>query len=272
MPPPSACSCRPNGCLSINDNFVIGPIPYVGGKTRLFKQIIARFPEHLTYVELFGGGGQVLFRKEPSQVEVLNDIDGELMNFYRCCQNHYEELVRYLRYCLISRKWFEILRAAPPESMTDIQRAGRLFLLHKQTYGGLILKQHYHYGVTQRPNFNPARIPEIIEAAHKRLQHVQLECLPYEEVLQRYDRRSTLFFVDPPYWGPKLYKTNFDRGDFELLATKLTTISGKFLLTLNDRPEVAEVFHSFPREVVEIAYSAQRSGGRRHREVLITNY
>jgi len=251
---------------------MIGPIPYIGGKSRLFRQIIALFPEHTTYVEPFAGGAQVFFRKERSPVEVLNDLDGELVNFYRCCQNHYEELVRYLRYSLISRKWFELLKATPPETLTDIQRAARLFLLQKQTYGGLIIKQHYHYGVTQRPNFNPARIPELIEETHNRLQHVQLECLPYEEMFQRYDRPSTLFFIDPPYWGPKLYKFNLADSDFGVLARRVSQLKGRFILSLNDRPEVREVFSEFRFHPVTVAYSAQRQSEKRFNELLICNF
>src|SRR5206468_11650289 len=102
-------------------------------------------------------------------------------------------------------------------SLTDVQRAGRFFYLQKNSFGGLVVKQHYHYGVVQRPNYNPRRVPELIEAAHRRLQQVQIECLPYEEILSRYDRPTTLFYVDPPYWGPKLYRFNFGDDDFTAL-------------------------------------------------------
>src|SRR5207244_8664793 len=86
---------------------MIGPLPYIGGKNRLAAKIIALLPEHTTYVEPFAGGAQVFFHKEPSAVEVLNDLDGEIVNFFRICQWHYEELVRYLRYCVVSRKLYE---------------------------------------------------------------------------------------------------------------------------------------------------------------------
>src|ERR1700722_13963413 len=104
---------------------MIGPLPYIGGKRALAKQIIDIFPKHTTYVETLAGGAQVLFRKEPSKVEVLNDLDYEVTNFFRCCQLHHEELVRYLRYTLASRRWFEIMRDSDPSILTDIQRAAR---------------------------------------------------------------------------------------------------------------------------------------------------
>src|SRR5208282_2510433 len=111
-----------------------GPLSYIGGKNRLAKQIIEVFPEHTTYVEAFAGGAQVFFRKEPSKVEVLNDLDGEMVIFFRVCQQHYEELLRYLRFMLVSRQWHDLLKATDPVTLTDIQRAARHLYLLKNSY------------------------------------------------------------------------------------------------------------------------------------------
>src|SRR5438034_10640941 len=110
---------------------MIGPIGYIGGKSRIASKLIGHFPEHVTYVEPFAGGAQVFFHKTPSKVEVLNDLNCEIVNFFRVCQWHYEELVRYLRYCLMSRKLYEQLSASHPETLTDVQKAGRFFFLQK---------------------------------------------------------------------------------------------------------------------------------------------
>lgn len=252
--------------------FMIGPLAYIGGKNRLAKQIIAVIPEHTTYVEPFAGGAQVFFHKEPSKVEVLNDLDFEIVKFFRVCQHHYKELIRYLNYCLISRRWYELFTDENPDALTDIQRAGRFFYLQKNSFGGLILKQHYHYGVIQRPNYNPKRIPEIIRAAHERLQGVQIESLPYEQILERYDRPTTLFYLDPPYWQRKLYKFNFSDEDFRLLEHRLQKIKGRFILSLDDHPEVIKLFAPWNIKTVELSYTAQTKTGRRYRELLITNF
>src|ERR1700682_2627423 len=213
---------------------MVGPLSYIGGKNRLATKIIALLPEHTTYVESFAGRAQVLFHKQPSNVEVLNDLDFDVVNFFRVCQWHYEEFIRYLRFCLASRKLHELHLVTDPGTLTDIQRAGRFFYLQKNSFGGLILKQKFHYGVTQPSNYNLERIPEIIERAHKRLQKVQIESLPYEQILARYDRPTTVFYLDPPYWGPKLYKFNFTEADFKALAQLLRNLKGKFILSLND--------------------------------------
>ncbi len=251
---------------------MIGPLPYIGGKNRLATKIISMLPEHTTYVEAFAGGAQVLFHKPPSEVEVLNDLDFDVVNFFRVCQWHYEELVRYLRFCLASRKLHELHVKSDPATLTDIQRAGRFFYLQKNSFGGLILRPKFHYGVVQPSNFNPERIPEIIERAHRRLAHVQIESLPYEQVLERYDRPTTLFYLDPPYWGPKLYRFNFTDEDFHGMAERLGRIKGRFILSLNDRVEVRETFHRFRIARAEITYTAKRDTRVRFGELLITNF
>ncbi len=250
--------------------FMIGPLPYIGGKNRIAKQIIALFPEHKTYVEPFAGGAQVFFHKEPSEVEVLNDLDGELINFFRVLQNHYEELLRYLRFTLPSRKWFDVFQMLPPEALTDIQRAARYFFLKKSSFAGL--GKNYHYHLVQTPTFNPGRLPELFEKVHKRLEKVQIECSPYEDILKRYDRPQTLFFLDPPYWGLKLYRYNFSEDDFRDLELRLRHIRGKFVLSLNDLPEVRTLFHHFEQKQIQLAYTAQKQAGRRYSELLITNF
>jgi DNA adenine methylase len=252
---------------------MVGPLSYIGGKNRLATKIISLLPEHTTYVEPFAGGAQVLFHKQPSNVEVLNDLDFDIVNFVRVCQWHYEEFVRYLRFCLVSRKLHEMHLATNPETLTDIQRAGRFFYLQKNSFGGLILKQKFHYGVTQPSNYNPARIPEIIERTHKRLERVQIESLPYEKILEKYDRPTTCFYLDPPYWERVLYKFNFSESDFHSLERRLVAIQGKFILSLDDRSEVRELFKKFRFEQVELAYTAKRNvKGNRTKELLILNF
>lgn len=248
------------------------PLSYIGGKNRLAKQIIEIFPKHTTYVEAFAGGAQVFFQKEPSKVEAINDLDGEICNFYRVCQAHHEELLRYFRFALVSRKWFELHKAANPETLTDIQRAARYLYILKSSFASLVRHPNYHWHVVQPPGFNLERLPQIIEDAHKRLERVQIECLPYDEVLKHYDRPKTLFYLDPPYWGRKLYRYNFAEADFTTLEEHLRKLQGTFVLSLNDLPEVRALFHRFRIRPVELAYTSQKKAGRKYKEVLITNF
>lgn len=250
---------------------MIGPLPYIGGKNRLATEIISMIPEHITYVEPFAGGAQVLFHKGPSKVEVINDLDFDVVNFFRICQMHFEELVRYLRFTVASRRWHQLYVAEDPLTLTDIQRAARFFYLQKNSFGGLVLGHKFHYGITQLSNFNPERIPEILEKTHQRLQRVQIESLPYERVLQKYDRPTTLFYVDPPYYGRKLYRHNLEKDEFRILADRLAVVRGKFILSLNDVPEVRSIFSGFCIRPTNLIYTA-KTFPTSHPELLITNF
>lgn len=249
-----------------------GPITQVGGKKRLAKTIISFFPLHTCYVEPFAGGAQVFFRKPSSKVEVLNDLDGELINFFRVCQCHPDELVRRLRYHLASRRWFQLLRDIDPATLTDIERAARFFYIRKNLFGGRVVKPTFGYGITAPARFRPARIPDIIAVAHRRLERTTIECLPYQNVLKRYDSPQTLFYLDPPYWNLPYYEHNFVESDFVELAELLKDLRGKFVVSLNDTPEIRKLFRSFRIAPVELAYSCSRHSRRREIELLITNF
>jgi DNA adenine methylase len=248
------------------------PMSYIGGKHRLAKTLVALFPPHVTYCEVFLGGGQVFFRKAPSKVEVLNDLDGDVVNFFRCAQQHHDELCRQLKFVLVSREWFQVIDKQNPAALTDIQRAARFFYLQKNAYAGLVHGRHYAAKVVGPPGFNPSSLPAIFDNVHKRLARVQIESLSFEEFIPKFDRPTTLFFCDPPYWQRKLYNFNFTGEQFRLLADLLQSIRGKFVLTVDDVPQLRELFHKSNITEIAIPYTAQREAGKRFRELIITNF
>ena len=251
---------------------MVGPLAYLGGKNRVAKKIIALIPEHTCYIEPFCGGAQVFFHKEPSKVEVLNDLNEDVFNFLRICQMHYEEFLRYLQFSIVSRKWFELFEKTPPETLTDIQRAVRFFYLQKNCYGGLIVRRNFAVSVQDGSNYNPSSLQKLIHKTYERLQNVQLECLPYQEILRKYDRSFTFFYLDPPYWNRPYYKFTFAAKDYVELAERLAQLKGKFLLSLNDEPEIRQIFRQFNIKNFEMTYSSQRKSGKKYRELLISNY
>ena len=249
-----------------------GPINYIGGKNRLAKVIIERIPQHLTYVEPFSGGAQIFFHKPRSKVEVLNDLDSELVNFYRVCQRHYQELIRSVQFLPVSRERFEEFKRHTGEGLTDIQRAGEFLYLQKLAYGGRITRKAFGIHIAAKPNFREDMVIKSLTEVHARLAGVQIEHLSYDEVIRRYDRPETFFYLDPPYFEIRLYRHNLERDDFVRMATLLRGIKGRFLLSLNDHPEVRKLFAGFCIETVKIAYSLHRKAGKRHQELLISNY
>lgn len=177
------------------------PIPWLGGKRLLRKRVIDLFPEHKCYVEVFGGGAWVLFGKEPSSVEVLNDIDGELINFYRIVKCCHHELLLELQWDLVSREYFSKLkREEPNPDCSNVLRAKRFFYLIKASFGG----QGGNFGVTPsaKPKLNLVEVDTVIQKAHDRLKRVTIEQLDFEPLITRYDRDYTLFYLDPPYRTP----------------------------------------------------------------------
>ena len=102
--------------------------------------------------------------------------------------------------------------------------------------------------------------------------NVQVESLPYEKVLKQYDRPTTFFYLDPPYYQRFLYKFNIEDEQFEVMATRLKELTGKFILSLNDHPDVRRIFKEFEFRTTDLAYSAQKAKGNRYPELLIMNY
>lgn len=251
---------------------MVGPLSYLGGKNRIARTIISLIPEHTCYCEPFCGGAQVFFHKEPSKVELLNDLNHDVFNFLRICQMHYEELLRYLNFCVVSRRWFDLFEKTPPETLTDVQRAARFFFLQKNCYGGLIVRRNFAASVQDGSNYNPKSLPKLIHRAHERLLNVQLECLPYEDILRKYDRPFTFFYLDPPYFNRPYYKFNFDEKDYVTMAGRLRALKGRFLLSLNDTPEIRRIFSDFNIKTLQMTYTSQRKAGRLYQELLISNY
>ena len=250
---------------------MIGPLAYIGGKRRLAGLIAALLHPHLTYVEPFAGGAQVLFQKEPSKVEVLNDIDGDVHNFFVVLQRHPTELARVLRLQPASRRLFDWHRAPAPVGATDIERAARFYYLQRNAWGGKRTGQSFRIGVTARPTSRTSALSERLERTAGRLERVVLESLPYEEVIRRYDRPTTLFYCDPPYVDVRLYAHNFSDSQFEQLAELLGRVKGKFLLSLNDTSKTRRWFRRFEWLPVDLTYTARRVP-RKFPELLIANY
>ena len=148
---------------------MIGPLSYIGGKRRIAKQLVGLIPEHTTYVEPFAGGAQLFFHKPRSQVEVLNDIDDEIVNFLRVCQRHPQELNRCLRWQPASRRLFEWHQHHPGQGLTDVERAVRFFYLQKNTWGGKRIERSYHFIVSKRSNYAPDRLEKRLTAVATRL-------------------------------------------------------------------------------------------------------
>jgi len=250
-------------------------IPYFGGKTRLAKRIIEKIPAHGCYVEVFAGSATVLFAKEPSKSEVLNDFDRELITFYRVIKHHPLEFHRQFELSLVSRDEFARMLQVVPDTLTDVQRAVRYFYLQRNSFGGKVTSQTFGTSTSGPPRLNLFTLEHTIHDAWVRLAQVTIERLDFRKLIPKYDRPHSFFFLDPPYWQIPGYRHDFAEQDFYDLASTLSGIQGRFLMTINDTSEVREIFKGFMIEEVQLRYSVNhdsKSRSQMRTELLVSNY
>jgi len=252
------------------------PAPYQGGKRNLAKRLIARIEAipHATYAEVFVGMGGVFFRRrQAAKAEIINDFSCDVSNLFRILQRHYPQLLDTLRFQITSRAEFERLRAANADTLTDLERAARFLYLQRTAFGGKVAGRAFGVQITGGARFNLTKLEPMLAEAHERLAGVVIERLDFREFIRRYDRPTTLFYLDPPYFGcEKDYGQGlFKREDFADLATLLRAIKGRFILSLNDVPEIRDLFAWASIEAVETTYTI--GGGNKARkagEVIIS--
>ncbi|SNX71863.1 site-specific DNA-adenine methylase [Cereibacter ovatus] len=252
--------------------------PWLGGKRNLAKRIcglIDRTP-CLTYAEPFVGmGGIFLRRATRPRAEVINDRGRDVANLFRILQRHYPQFLDTLRFQLTTRAEFNRLVATDPDTLTDLERAARFLYLQRTAFGGKVSGRNFGVSSHRPGRFNLSTLEPMLEDLHSRLAGVIIECLDWAEFIPRYDRDGTLFYLDPPYWGCEgdYGRRLFQRGDFERMAELLAGIEGRFILSLNDVPEVRAIFARFHLTEVTTSYTigdrADRSSTRA--ELLISN-
>jgi DNA adenine methylase len=248
-------------------------IPWIGGKRRLADRILPYFPDHKCYVEPFAGGAALFFlRPVAADVEVLNDINGDLVNLYRVVQHHLEEFVRQFKWALSSRQVFKWLQDTRVETLTDIQRAARFYYLQQNTFGGKVTGQSFGTATTTPPGLNLLRLEETLSAAHLRLAGAFIEHLSWQQCLERYDREHTLFYMDPPYWQTEGYGVPFGIEQYEDMAERMRGMKGRAIVSLNDHPDIRRVFDGFHIEATEINYTVGGGTGVKRGEVLIFSW
>lgn len=176
---------------------------YVGSKWNMASWIVSQMPEHLVYLEPFFGSGAVLFNKQASRIETVNDLDGNIVNLFKVIRDQPEELARVVSMTPYSREEYYLAYSALDSQLADLERA-RLFLA--RCWMGRGGKTSDRTG--WRHNIDPVTVnaindwnglPAIIYQATERLKQVQIEKQDAVEVIGRYNREDCLIYADPPY-------------------------------------------------------------------------
>ncbi|WP_418314259.1 DNA adenine methylase [Phyllobacterium zundukense] len=240
--------------------------------SRKICELIAATP-HSIYAEVFVGMGGVFFRRKAvPRSEVINDRNGEVVNLFRILQRHYPQFMDTLRFQITSRREFERLKACDAATLTDLERAARFLYLQRLAFGGKVAGQNFGVNYEGPSRFNMNRLAPLLEDAHERLSGVVLENLDWLDFVNRYDRPGTLFYLDPPYWGSEgdYGKQLFGREQFALMAERLGRLKGRFIMSINDVPEIREQFAMFSLQQVSLSYPVATGKGTPALELIIT--
>ena len=256
----------------------VSPVaPYLGGKRNLAKRLCELIDsiDCATYAEPFVGmGGIFLRRAVKPKAEVINDLNRDVATVFRILQRHYPQFRDVIKFQLTTRNDFELLTRTDPETLTDLQRAARFLYLQRTAFGGKPSGRNFGVSVGSPARFDLTKLGPMLEDVHGRLSGVIIECLPYGQFIERYDRAGTLFYLDPPYWGGEsdYGKGMFTREDFARLAEQLQGIQGRIVLSINDRPEIREMFRWADIQAVQTTYSVSAGAASKPAaELIITN-
>jgi DNA adenine methylase len=256
------------------------PISYYGGKQRMLHHICPLIPNHNLYCEPFAGGAAVFFAKEPAKVNVINDLNSELINFYRVIVSQPEEFRREVLQTLHSREQHKHAGYIynNPDYFTEVQRAWAIWVLSKISYVSR-LDNCFGYDKAE------GRLPKKIENAklvftdelRELLEKATIECDDAFKVIKRYDTPATFHFIDPPYVGSNMghYANMFNDQNLKELLELCETLQGKFMLTMYPNEDIqtfAErngwVIHRVERQVSACA-AAHR---KKQEEWMVCNF
>jgi DNA adenine methylase len=256
------------------------PLTYYGGKQKLVPYILPRIPEHDLYAEPFTGGAAIFFAKQPSLVEVLNDTNKELMNFYRVVQNDFVSLEKEIRITLHSRDLHRkaMVINAHPDLFSEVKRAWAVWVLSSQSFSA---KLNGNWGYERSDN----KVTKQVQAKKERftedlairLQNVQLECTDALYVIRSRDSARSFFYCDPPYYNSDCgHYDGYSLQDFENLLQTLSEVKGKFLLSSYPSEALLKAvkkhrWHMWSLEQ-KVTVNAKSGYLKRKVEVLTANY
>lgn len=223
---------------------------WYGGKFSHLGWLLPLLPETTHFCEPFAGSAAVLLNREPSPIETYNDIDGEVVNFFRVLREQKDTLIEAIGLTPFSREEFELAISQPAENLSSLERARRFYVRARQVRTGLA--QTASSGrwanclLTSRAGMAGAvsrwlgSVEDLAEIA-QRLLRVQIENAPAIEVIERYDSEETLFYCDPPY-------PHDSRGDSKAYAYEMAD---------NEHRELAQVLHNVKGKVALSSYHCE---------------
>lgn len=257
------------------------PITYYGGKQGLSGRIISMIPRHRIYCEPFFGGGAVFFAKGKSEIEVINDKNEMLINFYQICREKFSELQGLIQYSLHSE--IEFLKAKDIYNKriesNDVEKAWALWILsHECHAANLHGGWRYCNGIsgTHLGRVLRTKREEFTSKLYERLSEVQISCRDALRVIKDRDSADTFFYLDPPYPGAcQGHYYGFSEKDLAELLTLTSKLKGKFILSNYWTDTLRYAVKEYKWNVKEVkvtTHSAVNKDSKINTEVLVYNY
>jgi DNA adenine methylase len=257
--------------------YLRAPISYYGGKQTLLTRILPLIPQHDKYIEPFLGGGAVFWTKEPSNIEIINDMDGFVANFYTVIKTQFSALKATIESIPISRKAHDeacIMRQYP-DLFTDVQRAWSFFYMANTSMFSILENAMNVPSTDVKPirsyNNKADRLTDIYA---DRLKTAFIESRDALHVISRHDSPTAFHFIDPPYFNANMgHYGGYTEADFTALLTLVSTVQGKFLLTCypSDLMDNYATQFGWTVERIEMRLAAGAKG-KRKTECLVRNY
>jgi len=250
------------------------PIGRIGGKSKLSKEIINLFPKHNHYIEVFGWWMSVLFSKQESKLETVNDINNDLVNLFETIKYHPQTLSHYLNQLFISREIFNNIKKGIYKPKNNIGRAAFFYYLISQSFGSA----GNNFAMASKSGRKPKSIYKSFIKWSQRLKFVTIENMSFDKLITKYDNNTdNFFYCDPPYYNyEKYYKSGFTKEQHILLRDTLKNIKGKFLLSYNDCEEIRELYKDFNiKSSKPIEYTLGKNASWKRKvvsELYISNY
>jgi DNA adenine methylase len=235
-------------------------------------------PAHSVYIEVFAGSAKLLFAKSPSRLEVINDLNGDVTNFFRVAKHRPSELAeRFEQECIHAGRFRELRAAAAADC--EVDRALRFAYLAWYSFGAK--GEHFASTNGEAPRLKRplTRVRELLGDVAKRLSSVLIEQRDVIEILKRYDGKESFFYLDPPYvsFQPNGRYVPLEEAKRAEMFQILAAIKGKFLLSFDDHPEIRERAKSagFHAQKVKVQYTIASAKAARTTptpELLVANY
>ena len=240
------------------------------GEIPINKKLAASLPPHKTYVEATCGAGEVFWYKEPSEVEVLNDINPDIMRLYRIVKRlKPEDFAQLSKYNWVGDEEYYInlqKRGKPKDDLAFLH-----WYMYLTRFGWKFRGDPAKDSFRKTDQGKEMRWRERLEKAKERLQHVKLENKDYTEVIKEYDSNDTLFFFDPPYPGREVYYDT-EPFDYIRLAKVLKQIKGKFILCSILPDDIKSHFKNFYIQTISWKSPLSQFGGKDQELCIISNF